>query len=199
MSDQFNLSLGGKSDRGYTIRTMCGCRLVFGAIPASDFPMLAHGFSKKALMSTAIADRIGATCVIGEPADLEELGKMDLPVSEKRQRDYLAAYHQGLTEVAMWLRIGERGASSDAMCKRIFGLPSDAGASHPHDPDDLRRCLLFLDATGAHGKVSTMASVSREWSSLASAWDEIVKLFRAETAAGKSAPLTYAALQEAIR
>jgi hypothetical protein len=194
MSDCFKMRLGGTPDNGFTIKTTCGCRIVFGEIPASQFAMLTHGFSKNALMATDIADRIGAVCVIGEPADLDELRKLDLPVSEKRHRDYLAAHKLGLNDVAMWLRTGERGLSSNAMCKRIFGVPADADSSHPRDPDDLRRCLLFLDAAKAHDKVSMMADVSPEWGHLVSKWNVIVETFRAE-AGGRSAPKTYALLQ----
>lgn len=184
---------------GFNVKSMRGCRIVYGPIPASEFGMLTHGFSKKALMATDIADRIGATIVIGEPADLEALRKLDLPVSEKRHSDYLAAHQLGFHDVAMWLRIGERGTSSNAMCKRFFGVPSDAKADTPRDPDDLRRCLLFLDAAKAHDRVSMMADVSPEWGRLAEAWDQIVATFRDEMQAGKSAPKTYALMQESIR
>ena len=184
---------------GFTIKNICGCRLVFGQMPMSEVGMLTHGFSKKALMATDIADRIGALFVIGEPDDLEELRSMDLPVSEKRQADYQAASQLGLPKVASWLRDGERGASSNAMCKRIFGIPVDAGSDYPHDPDDLRRCLLFLDATDAHDKVDLMSGVSDEWQRLVSRWDELVVLFEEEVAGGsKSAPATYALMKEVL-
>lgn len=196
MSDSLNIGLGGARGGGFTIKSIVGCRIVYGPIPASDFGMLAHGFSKKALMATDIADRLGATCVIGEPADLDELRKLDLPVSEKRHSDYLAAHQLGLYDVAMWLRVGERGASSNAMCKRFFGVPKDARMDYPRDPDDLRRCLLFLDAAKAHDKVSMMAEVSPEWGRLTKAWGQIVATFRDEMQAGKSAPKTYALMKK---
>lgn len=184
---------------GYTIKSIYGCRIVFGSVPMADFAMLSHGFSKKALVAADIADRIGATLVIGEPADLDELRKLDLQVSEKRQRDCAQAVRLGLHDVAMWLRTGERGASSNAMCKRIFAIPDDAGADHPYDPDDLRRCLQFLCATDAHDKVSLMADVSPEWGRLVSNWTEITAAFEAESANGKQAPKTYALIKDAIK
>lgn len=198
MSDSFNMQFGGPIHDGLTIKNICGCRVVYGPVPASDFGMLAHGFSKKALLATDIADRIGASFVIGEPANLEELRRMELPVSGKRHADYQAATELGLHKAAMWLRTGERGASSNSMCKHIFGVSKDAGDNYPHDPDDLRRCILFLDAAEAHDKVPLMASVSPQWAGLVRRWGDLVATFKEEMAAGKSAPKTYAMMREAI-
>ncbi len=189
MSAGANIETGG-TPPGFTIKNICGCRIVFGPFPLSEMGMLTHGFSKKALVATDIADRIGALFVIGEPDDLEELRQMNLPISGKRQAESLAATKLGLNEAASWLRDGERGASSNSMCKRIFGVPADASANHPHDPDDLRRCLLFLDATGAHDKVPLMSDVSDQWGRLVARWGELVAVFNEETAKGKSAPRT---------
>ena len=198
MSTALNIGLDGQANNGFTIKSVHGCRIVYGMVPASEFGMLAHGFSKKALMANDIADRIGAAFVIGEPADLEELRKLDLPVSEKRQRDYEAAHRLGLHTVAMWLRTGERGGSSNAMCKRFFGVPDNNETNHPHDPDDLRRCILFLDAADAHDKVSQMADVSPGWSQLVLAWDRLIDTYRSEIAAGKSTPKTYALMRDIL-
>lgn len=198
MSSGFGMSIGGGLSDGFTVKTMCGCRLIFGPVPASEFAMLAHGFSKKALMATDIADLIGASFVIGEPGDLAELRKQDLPVSEKRHNDYLAANALGIHKVAMWLRQGERGLSSNAMCKRIFGVPHSAGVDHPHDPDDLHRCVLFLGATESSDKISIMADVSPAWGRLVPVWSQLVDSLRAEMKAGRSAPKTYALMKDAL-
>lgn len=163
---------------GFTVKSMCGCRVVFGPVPMSEFGMLAHGFSKSALIAADIADRIGATIVIGEPDDLDELRKANLPASEKRHAQARSASAMPL--VAGWLLNGERGNSSNAMCKRIFGVPEDAGKDYPLDPDDLRRCVLFLAATNAHDKVPLMADVSKEWAALVGVWDKIVSTLREE-------------------
>lgn len=175
-----------------------GCRIVYGPIPLSEVDTLMCGFSKKALMAVDIADRIGASFVIGEPKDIEALRKIELPVSENRQNDYLDALQHGVHDVAMWLRNGERGLSSNAMCKRIFGVPADAGINTPQDPDDLRSCLLFLDAANAHDKVLMMAGVSPEWERLVAAWDQIVTTFWEEMQSGNAAPKTYALMRQAL-
>ena len=188
----------GETSNGFTVKTMCGCRIVYGQIPLSDLGMLSHGFGPDALVAPDIADRIGAMLVIGEPENLEKLRRLDLPVSEKRQHDSLVAKNRGLDAVAAWLLTGERGASSNAMCKRFFGVPNDAGILYPADPGDLRRCLLFLDATNSHDKVSLMADASPQWAALVGDWDRIVTTFREETSADKKAPETYRLMQDAL-
>lgn len=198
MSNGLITTIGTSGSDGFTVKAMCGCRLVFGSVPISELTMLTHGFSNKAMMAVDIADLIGASFVIGEPKDLEELRKQDLPVSERRHSDYMAVKDLGLDAVAMWLRNGERGTSSDGMCKQIFGVPTRARIEHPLDPDDLRRCVLFLDATDAHDKVPLMASVSPTWGRLVLAWSELVESLRSEIRMGKSAPKTYALMKRAI-
>ena len=183
----------------FTVKYMCGCRLVFGQVPLSEFEMLAYGMGENAMIDMDIANRIGATFVIGSPDNLGELRKMELPVSEKRQSDYASACNLKLDKVASWLRDGERGASSNAMCKRIFGVPSDAEIDHPLDPSDLRRCLLFLKATDAQGEVSLMKGVSTEWDGLVEKWSELVEIFDEETRASKKAPRTYALMKTVLQ
>ncbi len=133
-------------NEGFLVKNIAGCRVVFGRIPLSDMAMLLHGFSKNGVMATDIADKIGATLVVGEPEDVEQLRQMDLPLSEKRQREYKATQDQGRDLVSEWLKNGKRGASSNAMCQRIFGVSIDAGASHPLDPADLRHCFFVKDS-----------------------------------------------------
>lgn len=192
---------GGASDMGgdgFNVRRIGGCRIVYGSVPMSEFAMLAHGFSKKALMDVELADRIGASFVIGEPDDLQALRAMGLPPSEKRQGEAREAAQRGLdAAVVAWLADGARGLSSNAMCKQFFGVPQSAGRDHPRDPDDLSRCLAFLDATQSHERVSSMSEVSPQWASLVAAWSEIVASFLQERD-GKSAPKTYELMRKAI-
>ena len=199
MNSGFSKEIDGICDGdGFTVRALAGCRIVYGLIPLSEFVMLKQGFSQNALIDPDLADRIGATCVIGEPPDLDALRGLDLPVSAKRMGDARSAQQMGLDDVARWLRTGERGASSNAMCKRLFGVPADAGTSHPRDPDDLRRCLLFLDSVHAHDRVPMMAGVSAEWDRLVAAWGRIAGTFYQEMKDGKSAPRTRALMGETV-
>jgi hypothetical protein len=85
------------------------------------------------------------------------------------------------------------------MCHRIFGVPREINIHHPYDPDDLRRCMLFLDATQAHDKVPLMADVSEPWARLVAKWDDLLTIFREEMKSGKNASRTYALMKEILR
>lgn len=193
ISDPLETSHPG--DGGFTVKNVAGCRLVYGPIPVSELAMLTHGMSKRAQADFDMASRIGATMVIGEPKALEALRQLNLPVSEARRREAQAARDAGLPAVAAWLLEGRRGASSNAMCRRFFGIPGGAGIDHPHDPSDLRRCIDFLDATGSHDKLPRMADVSEPWSRLVGAWDLLRDSLHSEHA---SAPNTYALMKSVL-
>ncbi|WP_321935392.1 hypothetical protein [Paraburkholderia sp. J8-2] len=201
MSDGFTFSESGANDDiGFTVRYIGGCRIVYGGVPISDVEMLAQGFSDKAVMSMDLCDLLGATFVIGEPDAIAALRSQDnLPIAAKRRAEASEASNLGLhEEVSNWLLKGERGASSNAICKAMFGLPSTAAPRHPRDPDELRRCLLFLDAARTHDRIEVMREVSPEWARLVARWGEITTLFNEECAAGPLAPRTYALMQEIL-
>lgn len=179
MTATLNLA-SGESD-GFTVTRIGGCRIVHGSVPVNEFAMLTHGFSKKAVVAVDIANFIGATFVIGEPDDIEALRKAELPPSSKRALEAEGALLRGVPKaVADWMCTGERGMSSEALCKHLFGVPSDAGNEYPVDYDDLQRCLKFMDATQAHGRIGEMAAVSPAWQRLAARWPEIVALWQME-------------------
>lgn len=199
MTQDMQCQDGKQHQRGFTIQNILGCRVVFGQVPAREFATLVHGFSHNAVMDIELADRLGATFVLGEPAALDDLRQLDLPISEKRLAECKAAKARGLDALALWLRNGERGESSNAMAKRIFGLPTDASNKHPYDPADLRRCLGLLDATQAHDQVHLMSDVSPEWATLVSSWDELRDSLMEELANGRSAPKTYALMHDLLK
>lgn len=59
--------------------------------------------------------------------------------------------------------------------------------SHPREPDDLRRCLAFLDAVpSARPLLLRMAEVSRERAAVVGVWEKLERLFRGETASGSA-------------
>lgn len=85
-------------------------------------------------------------------------------------------------EVVKWLADGERGLSSEAMCKRLYGLPENAGSDHPHDPADLRRCVTFLRETNSFPLISRMEDVSPYWAVLVRNWDRLMQIYHADCA-----------------
>jgi len=192
------------TDPGYRIQKIENCRIVTGRVPLSDMEMLIQGFSDRAVMATDIASRIGATFVIGEPEDIERLRLCDLPISDQRLRDAEQARKAGLPEATIqWLLTGERGLSSDAMCKAYFGIPERAGTDHPHDAGDLRRCLLFLQAVDESNqwRFDQLQDLSREWLFLSCHWTELVACFEQECAqsTNNTAPETYALIQKIVK
>ena len=73
-----------------------------------------------------------------------------------------------ITSMTMWLAVGERGLSSEAIALTALGLePTGFRASWPHDPADLRRCLLLLEAVpetrqnGLHGPGQAVSEMGR--------------------------------------
>lgn len=76
--------------------------------------------------------------------------------------------------VSSWLHKGERGSSSEAMCRRLYGfvgMQPENPTAHPHDADDFRRCYLFVEAVpGARERLAELRSLSPIWSKIVDAW-----------------------------
>ncbi|MDK9702537.1 MAG: hypothetical protein OEL20_05310 [Sulfuritalea sp.] len=208
MSEGINLQRAHALEPGYRVTRLGRCRVVEGPVPVEDLSMLCHGLSKKALIAIDLADLIGATLVIGEPKDLEWLRahRGSLPISATRQHDASTAVRLGLSEsLVRWLREGERGASSNALCQAIFGVPpGKVLTEHPRDPDDLRRCMAFLDAadiTDIEPFRAMIAARSPQWAALIARWEELLECYENEPRLGKKTPgpsRTYALMTEIL-
>ena len=189
-----NMKVGGAGDNdGYTVKTVGRCTLVFGPVPMRDMARLMKQAPKKAVMDIGIAGRIGATLVFGLREDLDSLPLDELPINPTRLADAEVAKNAGLPKAVQdWLIYGERGLSSEAMCKAIWGMPASASdARYPLDVDDLKRCILMVDVTGALDRVQQAAGLSPEWREIMAVWDELYPAFKREfaewNAAGKPA------------
>jgi len=104
-------------------------------------------------------------------------------------------------ELLNWFAVGEVGASSKAMALQMLGLEHDG--SYPHDPDDLRRCVLFLRAVpSARIRLKEMAQCGPIWEALTMAWNELESLLIMEAGynfdVGETAPVTYAMMRRLI-
>lgn len=108
--------------------------------------------------------------------------------------------------VADWLARGERGTSSETIVAFLWGLPITGrwGMSHPYDPDDLRRCLLLLQASPeTAARFNEMDAVSPEWKRLVANWSRLEAVFREEVpdihnCFRQSAPKTYDAMKRVL-
>lgn len=84
-----------------------------------------------------------------------------------------------------WLLNGERGLSSETIVQHLTGLPLLAKDTwggiqniYPHDPADLRRCLLLLEAVPElKADFARMAELSEKWIRLVENWAQLEKLF----------------------
>lgn len=180
----------------YTVTTIENCTLIFGSIPIDDLVALSKKAGKKAVVSADLASLTGASFVFGLPLDIECLRQSpNLQLSEARLNDFRLATEKGLpAAVTEWLRTGERGRSSEAMCKAIFGIPLNAGTDHPRDPDDLSRCIKFLDAACSEGAgrlhlVDKVKNMSPEWQVLSEYWAKLEECYAREV--GNQRPETY--------
>lgn len=104
-------------------------------------------------------------------------------------------------KILSWFATGEVGASSKAMASCIAGV--NGGNSHPSDPSDLNRCLLFLEAVPeARDHMDKLRSLSPTWAALVDRWEEVEASFLTEAgrdwSKARSAPKTYE-LMKAIR
>ena len=82
-------------------------------------------------------------------------------------------------KVMEWMATGRVGLSSKAMALHLCGFKCDG--SYPHDPDDLNRCLLFLESVPeARAELPRMAEVNQVWAALVKQWDNIEAAFLAE-------------------
>lgn len=103
-----------------------------------------------------------------------------------------------------WLEYGEVGLSSETLLIILTGYPTRAmhrpGWPHyPHDPDDLRRCVLLLEAVPSL-EIKKMSLVSATWTALIARWDELMEVFNSEGGVrGSSFPKTYALMQEIFK
>lgn len=86
------------------------------------------------------------------------------------------------SDVVEWMRSGERGTSSEAIVSRLTGCPMGRkDFPYPRDPDDLRRCVLLLEACPTLAeRFGEMASASPTWSRMVASWSTLVATFDAE-------------------
>ena len=190
MSNSFNMRVGEEID-GYRIVTKMGCKLIFGEIPGDDLAAFCAAKGRKNwLLDAHLAKRIGASIVCGPADGLKQLNEANLPLSDERQAEVSRAQSNAKIPAAVveWIRNGQRGLSSEALCKHFFGEPADAGEHHPVDLADLNRCLVFLDAafgTRTPVQIDSVRSISPHWSAYVDHWDELVSLFEKETQGAK--------------
>lgn len=80
-------------------------------------------------------------------------------------------------KILQWLGNGRVGLSSKAMAFAVAEVEID-DKSHPYDPDDLNRCLLFLqEVPEARDHFDRIANLSDTWAKLVGRWEEVETTF----------------------
>lgn len=102
------------------------------------------------------------------------------------------------TKIAQWLVGRDTGSSSKAIVAELNGAMTSPD-DHPHDPDDLGRCIRLLELMPEYRiRLREMRGVSPMWRNLVDQWDELVRLYHEELPTGK-APKCYDFMRELIQ
>jgi hypothetical protein len=89
---------------------------------------------------------------------------------------------KGMT-IAQWFNTDDTGLSSKYMAYVIDGgktrLPIQ-GYEYPRDASDFGRCLRMVEACELEKKVFLMLPAGKEWRHIATEWESLVGLYKAE-------------------
>lgn len=187
---------------GYRVVERAGCTFVHGAMPVEHFVALSSTGGPNAVVSPHLARLAGSTFAWGSR---DAVNASIAALTEART----ATPHgqPEMTGLHRWMEVGEHGSSALAIVHKLRGGFEVANErAHPHDPDDLRRCLLLLKAAPQlRGELHRMAEVSPQWASLVRSWAELEASFVAEAGPGWedrastwSAEQTYNLMQDVL-
>lgn len=107
-------------------------------------------------------------------------------------------------KILQWLSTGEVGVSSKAIAFKMCNINYTEAFTHPHDPDDFKRCLkLIIETPEIRTRLNEMKSRSPYWSALIDHWNEVETSFMEEVAewlvsywSNKKATKTYKLMQD---
>ena len=177
--------------------------LGFGPQPLDFLSKAAKLSGKGAVLDQDVARMAGATFAIGQPelfAELRQRLEMGALIAQRQATPHLSL------AATNWLANGQRGISSNTMFSVMTGVDAlgDSSPSHPHDPDDLDRCLLLLHAVPElRAKLPLMAKCSPAWAALVGVWDQLESLHIAEVGLGwtkgNSAAETYKLMRTILK
>lgn len=210
MSERTRLDVAPKgAPATYTLTERAGCTLVRGEVPISSLAKLMKASGRHAILDPDLARLADATMAWGAPSAVEAL-RRELR-AEKLAAARAGKPMDGLSAAAQeWLLAGEHGLSACAIFWRLTGtkppiLRGDRGFAHPHDPDDLRRCMLLLEQVPElSGRIGEMRGASRHWDALIPGWETLCGSMAAEIPnwreppRGSAAKRTYLAMKAVL-
>jgi len=106
-----------------------------------------------------------------------------------------------MLKVLKWFATGRVGSSSKCMATYLTTGVIPVRGDYPHDPDDLNRCLLLLEAVPElREHLHKMANVNEQWEELVEDWDALESCFINEVGLnwcnGNTASITYKAMKQ---
>ena len=109
------------------------------------------------------------------------------------------------TKVLDWTYEGETGSSSLTIARTAVTRAAWKPFQFPRDPDDLRRCLLLIQAVPETvDALPILAQASKRWRPLVEAWDQLSQSLKEEWGEDLSNPErnhavnTYRAMRSAL-
>jgi hypothetical protein len=98
----------------------------------------------------------------------------------------------GKSKLISWLANGETGISSKAIVNFLVDGKKPSESEYPHDPSDLRRCVLLLESVPELEKRFrlNMRKASPNWAALCDNWNLLMTVYRSEENS-KVGPQTY--------
>lgn len=157
----------------------------------------------KAVLDQDVARMAGASFAIGPRdvfAELRQRLETGSLIAQKVETPNLSS------DAQRWLANGRRGISSNTMFTVLTGVDAmqDSNQSHPHDPDDLDRCLALLhEVPELRAKLTLMAKASPAWAALIANWEQIERSHLDEVGLGwtkaHSAPKTYDLMDRVLK
>lgn len=192
-----------ENEKIFSLEKRCGCTIAYGKVPLSVLhDVINDSPGDTFFFDTKTAHSLGASFVLGTERDLEELRRSlereGRAISQENtiRKDPNQTTPKIPEVVRKWLSSGDRGLSSDTMCRRFFGVPKGENAA-PLDPSDFVLCLKFLEETKTQNRIHEMKFVSKEWEGLVANWDALTKMLDQDLkkTEGRSAPDTYLAMK----
>jgi len=76
--------------------------------------------------------------------------------------------------VIKYLVEGDVGLSSRAIINQYIDRDHNTNINHPHDCDDLKRCIAAINSLDLYN-VNHMRKVSSQWRNISNNWDALVR------------------------
>jgi hypothetical protein len=186
-------------DTEYRIERQHGCIITYGSMPITTMVELMAEVGEEGQMDMALANKLGASMVLGESHALANLAQ-DPDIQQQvlaRIQDSVGNYNIPQSAIR-WLEEGQRGLSSETIFVAMTGIPliEADDLSHPHDVSDFLRCRMLLESVPEFAaRRDELKALSAHWSVLVPHWDELCALVDQESPAwrdkGGACPETY--------